>query len=164
MASTGAAEGDRRRELLRRVAVQGRLLNLATTSLSHAAAARLGLQAVDQQCIGLLHRTGPASVGELAQLAGLTASSITGVVDRLERAGHVRREPDPRDRRKVIVVPLPSPTAEEMFAPLQRRIAELNDRHSDAELTLVADYLEQVTALMQEHAAALRAERPAKAP
>jgi DNA-binding MarR family transcriptional regulator len=145
-----------RAELLRRVAVQGRLLHLAMTGVTHAAAARLGLQPIDQQCIGLLHQTGPAAVGQLARLAGLTTSSITGVVDRLERAGHLRREPDAHDRRKVVLVPLPSATATDMFAPLQRRMAALNERHSDAELTLVADYLDRVTALMQEHAAALR--------
>ena len=97
-----------RLEAQRRLGTQGRLLNLAMTGLSSAAAARLGLQAIDQQCIGLLHLAGPMTVGQLARLAGLTPSSITGVVDRLERAGLARRESDPQDRRRVLVMPLAS--------------------------------------------------------
>jgi hypothetical protein len=32
------------------------------------------------------------------------ASAVTGIIERLERAGYVRREPDPADRRKILVI------------------------------------------------------------
>ena len=54
-------------------------------------------------CLLLLH--GPAPAGRLAELTGLTTGAVTGVIDRLEKGGFVRRELDPADRRKVIVVP-----------------------------------------------------------
>jgi DNA-binding MarR family transcriptional regulator len=42
-----------------------------------------------------------ATAGELAAATGLTTGAITAVIDRLERAGYIRRRPDPADRRKV---------------------------------------------------------------
>jgi DNA-binding MarR family transcriptional regulator len=45
----------------------------------------------------------PASVGELARTAGVSSRNATGLVDTLERAGLVRRTPDPDDRRSVLV-------------------------------------------------------------
>src|ERR671934_2843070 len=54
-------------------------------------------------CLLLLH--GPAPAGRLADLTGLTTGAVPGVIDRLEKGGFVRREVDPADRRKVIVVP-----------------------------------------------------------
>ncbi len=44
------------------------------------------------------------TAGRLAEVTGLTTGAITGVVDRLEKAGLVRRERDDDDRRKVFIV------------------------------------------------------------
>lgn len=44
---------------------------------------------------------GPLTMGELARRVGITEKTITGVVDRLERAGQLRRERDEHDRRVV---------------------------------------------------------------
>jgi DNA-binding MarR family transcriptional regulator len=46
---------------------------------------------------------GGAGVGELARAAGFSSRNVTGLVDTLERAGLVRRAPDPEDRRAVVV-------------------------------------------------------------
>ena len=54
-------------------------------------------------CLLRLH--GPATPGWLAEMTGLGTGAVTGVVDRLERAGYVTRARDPRDRRRVIVGP-----------------------------------------------------------
>jgi hypothetical protein len=70
-----------------------------------AVARSVGLNTSDMQAVGLLMAEGPASPSQLAGLVGLTrGGAITGVIDRLERAGYVRREPDPQDRRRVLVV------------------------------------------------------------
>jgi DNA-binding MarR family transcriptional regulator len=42
---------------------------------------------------------------ELAERLGIQSSSVTALLDRLERAGHIRREASPSDRRALIVVP-----------------------------------------------------------
>ena len=65
----------------------------------------LSLAPTDLVCMCLLQLNGPATPGWLAEMTGLTTCAVTGMVDRLERAGYVRREPDPKDRRRVIVRP-----------------------------------------------------------
>ena len=144
----------------RRLGTQGRLLNLAMTGLSSAAAARLGLQAIDQQCVGLLHQAGPMTVGRLARLAGLTPSSITGVVDRLERAGLARRESDPQDRRRVLVMPLPSEEVRAVFAPMAERMTGLQADYTVEQLDLIAGYMERAVAIMHEVSAEIRETTP----
>src|SRR4030095_3865035 len=74
------------------------------TVLFHAAIAeQLGLNATDHKAADLLMQRGPLSAGALAELAGVTTGSVTGMIDRLERAGWVRRTRDPADRRRIIV-------------------------------------------------------------
>jgi DNA-binding MarR family transcriptional regulator len=46
---------------------------------------------------------GPAAQGPLADRVGLDRSDMVSLVDELEAAGHVRRNPDPADRRRKIV-------------------------------------------------------------
>lgn len=46
---------------------------------------------------------GPRTPAELADAAGVTRATMTGLVDTLERDGLVRREPDPDDRRMMSV-------------------------------------------------------------
>ena len=60
-----------------------------------AIADRLGLNVTDHKCIDLLLMKGPLTAGELAGMTGLTTGAITAVIDRLEKAGFVRREDDP---------------------------------------------------------------------
>lgn len=71
----------------------------------HAAlAGHLGINITDVNCLGALDKNGGMSPGELAAHAGLSrGGAITAVVDRLEKAGFVRRRRDDEDRRKVLV-------------------------------------------------------------
>src|SRR5579863_10050526 len=71
--------------------------------MSQAAADRIGINSTDLNCLNILSFRGQMTAGELARETGLTTASITGVVDRLEEAGFVRRERDPQDRRRVVV-------------------------------------------------------------
>ncbi|WP_433257231.1 BTAD domain-containing putative transcriptional regulator [Streptosporangium sp. CA-135522] len=137
------------------LATQNRALGFAMTRLSHEAATRLGLQPVDQQCVDLLHRTGPIHIARLARLTGLSAVSVAEMVDRLERAGFAHRQPAVWGGCKIVVVPLPSAEAKQVSEPLRERLDKLNGQYSEAELALLTDYLEQVAGLMQEHADAL---------
>ena len=40
---------------------------------------------------------------ELADALGITTSSVTSLIDRMERSGLVKRQPHPRDRRRTVV-------------------------------------------------------------
>lgn len=50
-------------------------------------------------CLG-----GPRTPAELADAAGVTRATMTGLIDTLERDGFVKRVPDPYDRRMMSVV------------------------------------------------------------
>jgi DNA-binding MarR family transcriptional regulator len=77
-----------------------------------ALAERLGMNVTDFKCVAVLSESGAMTAGKLAERVGLSTAATTLVVDRLERAGLVRRERDPDDRRKVILRPVPNPALE----------------------------------------------------
>ncbi len=64
---------------------------------------REGLSLTDMQCIGVLDLLGPSTPGKLAECTGLTTGGVTVMLDRLEKAGFVKRERNPNDRRSVLV-------------------------------------------------------------
>ena len=98
-------------------------------------------------CLLLLH--GPAPAGRLAELTGLTTGAVTGVIDRLEKGGFVRREVDPADRRKVIVVPDAGRVDRDLFPhfPSLKRAAaqQFYDDFSIAELERISEFLSRLT-------------------
>lgn len=108
---------------------------------SQAVAARLGINSTDLECLDFIVMRGPLAAGELAAVTGLTTGAITGVIDRLERAGFARRERDGEDRRKVLVRALPAieRRAMPLFEPMQRAAIGVLDRYSDKELALLLD-------------------------
>src|SRR5580700_4359685 len=71
--------------------------------LGSASAERIGINPTDLTCLNILALSGQLTAGELARATGLTTASITGVLDRLEEAGFVRRERDVADRRRVVI-------------------------------------------------------------
>jgi DNA-binding MarR family transcriptional regulator len=79
------------------------------------------------------------TAGRLAEVTGLTTGAITGVVDRLEKAGFVRRERDEADRRKVFIVVVPEATARigQFYVPMQQAMHKLWSSYSEAELQLL---------------------------
>jgi DNA-binding MarR family transcriptional regulator len=114
----------------------------------HAASQRLGLGGTDARFLTLLEIYGPLTPGRLAALTGLTTGSVTGVIDRLERAGFVGRERDGLDRRKVRVVPVPEATAR-IAAERHDRIDLLDDalhRRGTGELVVIARFLTEIAA------------------
>lgn len=66
-------------------------------------AERVGLHLTDMQCMNLLDLMGTSTPGKLAEFMGLTTGGVTVMLDRLEKAGCIRREPNPGDRRSVLV-------------------------------------------------------------
>lgn len=73
---------------------------------------------------------------------GLTTGAITGVIDRLERAGYVQRTADPQDHRRVLVelTPAAREASWELFGPLAESTAPLLTRYSDDELRLLIEF------------------------
>jgi DNA-binding MarR family transcriptional regulator len=125
---------------------------------SQAVAERLGLSATDSRSMDILSQSGPITAGRLAELTGLTTGAVTGIVDRLERAGFVRRQKDPTDRRRVIIQPI-ADRESEAFAILdsmQTSVAKLLERYDQKELATIADFLANSAATTAEEIARLR--------
>ena len=122
---------------------------------SQAVAERLGLNSTDLECLDFIVR-GPVTAGELAQATGLTTGAITGVIDRLERAGFARRERHGDDRRKVLVRALPAVQRNigPLFEPMERAAMGILAGYSDKELAFLLEFLtrmhDQATVAMTE--------------
>ncbi len=123
-----------------------------------AVAERLGINQSDMETLDLLRWTGPVTAGRLAELTGLTTGAVTRMIDRLERDDYVRREPDPADRRRVIVnlVPEAVERVAPLYASLQRAMSALYQRYSDAELATLLDHFSRIYAVMLEETARMR--------
>lgn len=123
------------------------------------AARRLGVSETDLRCLNIIENSGGLSAGDLAAQAGLTGGAITGVIDRLERAGFARRVPDPADRRRVglQVTPAFYRAAERIWGPLAADWhATLSRRFTTAELERVTDFLRATNAVGRRHLDRLR--------
>ena len=112
-----------------------------------AVADRVGLHVTDLRCLNLLAQAGPLTAGELGQQLGLgTTGAVTRMVDRLEGAGYVRREADPRDRGRVIIRPVPERLA--TIAPhYQGMVSAWTDLlagYSDEQLHLFLDLFDRM--------------------
>src|SRR5262245_44374469 len=151
----------------RKSAEKSQALNLAGRDLStagimfhQAVADRLGLNPTDHKCLDLVQRRDGAPAGELAELTGLTTGAVTGIIDRLERAGFVVREEHPTHRRKVIVRAVRERLDEvcRLFVPLAEGMAALCRRYSPAELDLILDYMARSAEVLRRETKRLRLE------
>ena len=106
---------------------------------------KVGMSSSDLECLDFLNLEGRVTAGRLAEVTGLTTGAITGVVDRLEKAGFVRRERDESDRRKVFIAIVPENTAKigRFYEHMQRAILKDWEAYSDAELRLLLRFATQ---------------------
>jgi len=141
--------------------VFGREFSAAVVLFNEAVGRQLGLSATERKILDILDRLGPVTAGRLAEHSGLTTGAITGIVDRLAKAGFVGREPNPDDRRSVIIRLLPSAELDrlrdQVFAPFGRAMAAVAAGYTPAELATITGYLRQVTQVLHEHTAKLNA-------
>ncbi|MFI8006456.1 helix-turn-helix domain-containing protein [Streptomyces sp. NBC_00178] len=87
---------------LQALAVELRRMNGEINRLVHAFAHAQGLHATDVQALGaILDSEVPLTPGRLREHLGLTSGAVTACLDRLERAGHIRRARESADRRVV---------------------------------------------------------------
>jgi len=142
--------------------IVGRLARQHSTAVvlfHHAVAERLGLGPTDHKCLDLLRERGALAGSDLGAITGLTSGAITGVVARLERAGYLRREPDPHDGRKQILhLALERSPIQDVIDPLRADVSALLENFDAHQLTAIAEFLAGTTDLVYRHAALLRAE------
>jgi DNA-binding MarR family transcriptional regulator len=146
-ASDDAQAARRRRRVSTEIKESLRELSIQLALLNHQVVAHLGLKDGDLQCLDLIARHGPLSPSALARRAGLHPATITGILDRLERAGWVARERDPSDRRAVAVRALRDRNAElfRLYSSMNASMDDICAQYSDSELQLLADFLRRTT-------------------
>lgn len=95
----------------------------------------------------LHHLVGRPSLGpvELGKRLGMSSASATVLVDRLERAGYVRRERDPADRRRIVLAVTETTAARSNAAvqPLVEALTAITDELDEPTRRSVADYLDR---------------------
>jgi DNA-binding MarR family transcriptional regulator len=137
----------------------GRELGAHSTMFHAVIAERLALSLSDLRAWDLLALHGPLSHGKLAQMIGLSGGAVTALVDRLERAGAVRRQVDPTDRRRIIITLVSSlreGSQSQIFKTLRTRIDAALGELSDQELAASCHLMKKVGQIMQHLAAQLR--------
>ena len=123
-----------------------------TILFTNALASMLGLSALEFEALSLLG-DGPLPAGRLAELCGLTTGAITGLIDRLERAGYAERTHDAEDRRRVMVSLKNEKDlynrAIELYKPLEAGFNQLTATYSVDDLAIVTNYLKATNTLFE---------------
>lgn len=151
-----------RQETLELLARVGREHSDATVLFHSRVASFLDLHPTDYKTVGVLERLGPLSAGDIARHTGLATASVTNLIDRLERKGFARRVADRRDRRRVLVearVERVNASRQAFRSPSQS-LARLFARYSDADLRVIADFLDRNAARLRAETVKLRSPHP----
>jgi DNA-binding MarR family transcriptional regulator len=114
------------------------------------AAQSLGLFHTDLKSADILFECGPMTAGELGKKTGLSTGSVTALIDRLEQAGYVKRENDPTDRRRVIILPIKesSQHIKKLFSSLSDSTTTLCKEYTPEELEIIFGFLKKSTDLL----------------
>jgi DNA-binding MarR family transcriptional regulator len=128
-----------------------RKLTRSTLMLQHVIAENIGLHVTDAECIDFLQEMGPSTAGDLAKATRLTTGAITNVIDRLEKSGFVKRDPDPNDRRKVIVSFLPKKLtrAKSNYAALAHKVQNLFSGYDAKQLKFLIRHTQALNEIYQ---------------
>ncbi|QFZ16478.1 MarR family winged helix-turn-helix transcriptional regulator [Saccharothrix syringae] len=139
---------------LERFGAYARETSALTVMFHTRVAERMGLSPTDEKCLDLAMRAeGPLTAGRIAELSGLSTGAVTGVIDRLERAGYVRRVRDPHDRRKVLVeVTLADENRfSHLFEGARQTLLEVLGRFSPEERAVLERYNKAMIEVFRRH-------------
>lgn len=151
---------DDRTAARREVALALRRLNVELDAVSQRFAVTHGLNRTDVRALVAIMdaaRRGQAlTAGGLGAAVELRSASVTALVDRLERVGHVRRVRDPHDRRRVSLEMSESAKAAgaEHFGGLAADLLAAMEGYSDEEIAVVGRFLADMTEVVTRHARA----------
>jgi DNA-binding MarR family transcriptional regulator len=131
----------------------------------HEMAQRLGLSITDLLCFAYVLEAGEnlLTAGDIAERTHVTTGGVTGILNRLERAGYVNRVPDPADRRRVRVAAVPDAVTRvvALYEPHYARLTDLFADYSTGELAAITDWFTRATAMAHRYIEELR-DRDAK--
>jgi DNA-binding MarR family transcriptional regulator len=153
----------KREEIIQAIVEKFREMSTETIMFHQAVADVLGLHITDHKCLDLIRRFGAMPAGRLGELTGLTTGAVTGIIDRVEKAGYVRRTNDPKDRRRTIVEPIRNRKLERkiemIFMPLHERMHKLLSSYSESELAFLLNATTEFIEQTREESKILRSRK-----
>ena len=113
------------------------------------AAEKAGLGLTDMQMVHMLQLYGPSTPSRLAAWTGLSSGGVTVALDRLEKAGYLRREPNPADRRSLLITLIPARLRKlaAMYEGVENETRRLLAKLSQSDLEAVVRFFETLHAV-----------------
>jgi DNA-binding MarR family transcriptional regulator len=142
MLHSSAMSNEKRADLLQSLVREVRQFIAGAILYNEKVAASLGLNSTDLQFINLLELQVAATPGDLARWSGLTTGGVTVVLDRLEKAGYIKRQPNPTDRRSTLIVPVTARLRklQSLYQSKGEHLVGAVSELSDRELRVVLDF------------------------
>ncbi len=148
--------GDKEKRNGRQRATVDLLRELAASldALTNAASPHAGLNRTDMRALDIINMQEGLTAGQLAARLKLTTGAITGVLDRLERAGHARRMHDQEDRRRVVVQPTPEAKrfGSLVFRGLSDDLEQLLRSYPEKDRELIDEFLRSINQVVTQRA------------
>jgi DNA-binding MarR family transcriptional regulator len=115
-------------------------------------AEKVGLGLTDMQMLHMLQLYGPSTPSRLGAWTGLSSGGITVALDRLEKGGYVRREPNPADRRSLLITLLPARLRKvaAMYEDVEQETRRLLATLPQSDLEAVVRFFETLEAVRTE--------------
>lgn len=136
-------------ELLKEV---GQKESRASVMFREAIAQTEGMSISDMECLDYVMDNENVTAGDLAKITGLTTGAVTSMIDRLEKAGFVKRERDTKDRRKIFVKPVYERMAEvgKLYETYVHDAMKMIQKYTDKELMLIIDWKKDMTTIYEK--------------
>lgn len=126
----------------------------AEADLQRRTQAQMRLSDNELLAVGIVARSAQAGdllqPGELARQLGLSTASVTGLIDRLEKAGYVERRPHPSDRRKLALAPTSHADARATLSGVHEGIIRAVEELAPDEIAGAMKFLEHMTRSVQD--------------
>ena len=135
-----------------RVVLEIRKFLAAGILFNAQAAEKAGLGLTDMQMLHMLQLYGPSTPGRLGAWTGLSSGGITVALDRLEKGGYLRREPNPADRRSLLITLLPARLRKVavMYEGVEKETRRLLATLPQSDLEAVVRFFETLEAVRTE--------------
>lgn len=139
------SSSDAKAELVQRLGTLIVRWQEATQRYDEEVGAIFQLGPAERLCLSFL-TSGPQTSGAIARATRLTPAAVTSLIDRLEARNFVRRQPDPRDRRKVMVEAAEATFTliKRAYEPMATEGAAALGKRSVEELRFLTEVIEEV--------------------
>src|SRR5579884_1379912 len=141
-----------KKDLEKQVIIAAREYGIGSVLFRNAIGEKLGVNVTDMECLGLLFFKGISTPTELSEYTGLSSGATTAMLDRLEKAKLIKRQPNPKDRRGTLIVVEKGSqkTVGPLFAATRKAQDELLSSYSEEELKILLDFFQRFTEVWEQ--------------